>query len=324
MAEAKPASSRPQTNTEILMDCQTEIKLLIKLAMSNVLYMITFERRKDKLIKDAIEQLDDEELKVVAERTLQAFARKEYQTTVQMLKLGSLPIILAFAGEDVKKTINVRVVQKEIDEKRSVLTKTDKHKAFSHLGNSQAKVSNHFTLFGRAEMNARHQDQLKMIEDCRKEGNLVVASTHSDCSDRCRKWQGRVYSLDGTSGRTSDGRRFEPLENARNAVGTKYEKDHNGLLGYNCRHKIMPYKKGLKPIKVTKKEAEREYKITQTQRKLEREIRTAKDQALMLKKEDNDSYKFYKAKAKLLTRTYQDFCRENNRVEYRSRLKIND
>ena len=304
------------------MDCQTELKLLIKLAMSNVLYMITFERRKDKLIKDAIEQLDDEELKVVAERTLQAFARKEYQTMVQMLRLGSLPIILAFAGEDVKKTINVRAVQKEINEKRSVLTKTDTHKAFSHLGNSQAKVSNHFTLFGRAEMNARHQDQLKMIEDCRKEGNLVVASTHSDCSSRCFPWQGRVYSLDGTSGVTNDGRKYIPLDVARNAIDKNGYR--NGLLGYNCRHKIVPYKKGLKPIKVTKKEQQRENAITQTQRKLEREIRNAKDQVLMLKKEDDDAYKFYQAKAKLLTRTYKEFCRENNRVEYRSRLKIND
>lgn len=319
MAEVKPASSRPQTNTEILMDCQTELKVLIKKAIENVHYMITFEQRKDKIIKDAVEQLDDEELKETAQRVLNDFARKEYQRLVQTLKLGSLPIILAFARVDIKNTVNPRAVQKEINEKKSTLTKTDINKGYSQLGNSQAKVSYGFSLYGKAELNARHKEQLQMIEECKKKGNLVVASTHSDCSDRCFRWQGRVYSLDGTSGTTSDGRKYIPLEVATNA---EFKGHRNGLLGYNCRHKLIPYNKGVKPIKVTKEEQQREQKLSQMQRALEREIRATKDLALTFQDVDKVKYQYYKAKATLLTREYQEFCQKNDRVEYRSRLKI--
>ena len=56
-----------------------------------------------------------------------------------------------------------------------------------------------------AEMEVRYNDHLQQIEDLKAAGHkLVIASTHADCSDRCRPWQGRVYSLDGTYGVTDD------------------------------------------------------------------------------------------------------------------------
>ena len=158
-----------------------------------------------------------------------------------------------------------------------------------------------------------------MIGKLKAKTNLVVCDTHSDCSDRCFHWQGRVYSLDGTSGTTSDGRKYIPLEVATNAI---FKGHRNGLLGYNCRHKLVAYEKGLKPIKVSKEEQQRESKISNYQRLLEREIRSMKDLAVAFKGENTDKYLYYKERVTQLTAEYKDFCQRHNRVEYRSRLQI--
>lgn len=231
MEQVKPEDSRLQTNTEILMDCQTEIKLLIKQAMHDVSVMATFESRKNKIIDEAVEQLDDEELKETAARVLREFADKEYRIMVSLLQLGNLPLVIAFAGGDLVKAVNKNIVQKEINAKIYNLSKSVINKAYSHLGNSQAKVSYSQSLYGKSELNARYKEQQEMVENLRKKTNLVICDTHSDCSDRCFPWQGRVYSLDGTSGTTSDGRKYVPLEVATNAV---FKGHRNGLLGYNC------------------------------------------------------------------------------------------
>lgn len=319
MEQVKPEDSRLQTNTEILMDCQTEIKLLIKQAMHDVGIMATFERRKNKIIDEAVEQLDDEELKETAARVLREFADKEYRIMVSLLRLGTLPLVLAFAGGDLTKAVNKNVAQREINKNIAELGVKELNKAYSHLGNSQAKVSYSQSLYGKAELNARFKEQQEMVDNLRKKTNLVICDTHSDCSDRCFPWQGRVYSLDGTSGTTSDGRKYVPLEVATNAI---FKGHRNGLLGYNCRHKLVPYEKGLKYIKVPRAEQQKEKKISNMQRLLEREIRANKDLALSFKGESKEKYAFYKERVSTLTKEYKQFCQENNRVEYRSRLKV--
>ena len=315
----EPANSRQQTNTEILMDCQTELKMLIKQAMYDVRVMATFESRKRKIIEEAVEQLDDDDLRQTAERTLSDFADREYKTMVSLLGLGNLPLVLAFAGRDLIKAIDRNEAQGEINRKIKGLGKSEINKAFSQLGNSQAKVSYSQSLYGHAELRARYNEQQDMIGKLKAKTNLVVCDTHSDCSDRCFHWQGRVYSLDGTSGTTSDGRKYIPLEVATNAI---FKGHRNGLLGYNCRHKLVAYEKGLKPIKVSKEEQQRESKISNYQRLLEREIRSMKDLAVAFKGENTDKYLYYKERVTQLTAEYKDFCQRHNRVEYRSRLQI--
>lgn len=315
----EPANSRQQTNTEILMDCQTELKILIKQAMYDVRVMATFESRKRKIIEEAVEQLDDDDLRQTAERTLRDFADREYKTMVSLLGLGNLPLVLAFAGRDLIKAIDRNEAQGEINRKIKGLGRSEINKAFSQLGNSQAKVSYSQSLYGHAELRARYNEQQDMIGKLKAKTNLVVCDTHSDCSDRCFHWQGRVYSLDGTSGTTSDGRKYIPLEVATNAI---FKGHRNGLLGYNCRHKLVAYEKGLKPVKVSKEEQQRESKISNYQRLLEREIRSMKDLAVAFKGENTDKYLYYKERVTQLTAEYKDFCQRHNRVEYRSRLQI--
>lgn len=91
--------------------------------------------------------------------------------------------------------------------------------ALDRLAAQQARdpddITGRNTLRNKAEMEVRYQAHLDAIADFKAQGvKLVIASTHADCSERCRPWQGSVYSLDGTSGTTDDGRHYQPLENA--------------------------------------------------------------------------------------------------------------
>ena len=91
--------------------------------------------------------------------------------------------------------------------------------ALDRLAEQEAKdpddISGRNSLRNRAEMEVRYNDNQKSIAELKARGvRLVIASTHADCSERCRRWQGRVYSLDGTSGVTDDGRTYVPLEEA--------------------------------------------------------------------------------------------------------------
>ena len=186
-------------------------------------------------------------------------------------------------------------------------------------------VSGRNSLRNRAEMEARYNGHLENIEELRKQGNkLVVASSHSDCSERCRQWQGRVYSLDGTSGVAPDGRKYVPLENATDVYyTTKAGKTYkNGLLGFNCRHYLVAYKDNYKFPKVSAEEEREQYKITLKQRQLERDVRYWRTQAIESKGVDAKAYSFARQKAIDYNKKYIAFSKENNRAYYPSRTKI--
>lgn len=186
-------------------------------------------------------------------------------------------------------------------------------------------VSGHNTLRNRAEMEARYNGHLENIEQLKAQGNkLVIASSHADCSKRCQPWQGRVYSLDGTSGTAPDGRKYVPLEEATDVyyvtkAGKVYK---NGLLGFNCRHHLVPYEKGLKFPKVDEKTEREEYKITQKQRQYERDVRYWRTQAVMSKGVDPKAYNYAKNKAYACNRKYIEFSKSHERAYYPSRTKL--
>lgn len=202
--------------------------------------------------------------------------------------------------------------------------------ALDRLCEQQAKdpddPSERNSLRNRAEMEVRYQDHQDNIQRLRDGGNrLVVASTHSDCSKRCRSWQGRVYSLDGTSGTTDDGRKYVPLEQATDVwyttkAGKRYK---NGLLGFNCRHYLTAYRSGVSAPRQSPQEEKRQYAITQEQRRLERKVREWKIKALTYKgKADKRGYAEARKKAREWDAAYGEFCMRNNRPIYPSRVRI--
>ena len=174
-----------------------------------------------------------------------------------------------------------------------------------------------------AEMEVRYHDHLDTIAELKARGvKLVVCSSHADCSDRCAPWQGRIYSLDGTSG-VIDGHRYVPLETATDIwyttkAGRRYK---NGLLGFNCRHDLKLYAGQLLPT-VSAKERKAEYAVTLNQRRLERAVRDAKVDALTNKGLDDKAYKAAKMRAREANERYLEYCKENGRAAYPTRVTI--
>lgn len=186
-------------------------------------------------------------------------------------------------------------------------------------------ISGRNSLRNKAEMAVRWQEHEDTIQRFKSDGvRLVICSTHADCSGRCRPWQGRVYSLDGTSGTTDDGRRFVPLETATDIYyTTKAGKQwKNGLLGFNCRHFLVPYKTGYRFPKPNAAAERKEYAITVKQRELERNVRYWRTVAIENQNIDRDKYLDARRKAIAWNREYIAFSKQNNRAYYPSRTKI--
>lgn len=186
-------------------------------------------------------------------------------------------------------------------------------------------VSGRNSLRNLAEMEVRYQSHKDSIENLKAKGvKLVIASTHADCSERCAKWQGKVFSLDGTYGTTDDGRPYEPLENATDIYyTTKAGKTYkNGLLGFNCRHFLIPYKSGYRFPKPNVNEERRQYGITLKQRELERQVRKWRTEAITLRGLNREAYLSARQKAIEWNKAYIKFSHDNGRAYYPSRTEI--
>jgi hypothetical protein len=174
-----------------------------------------------------------------------------------------------------------------------------------------------------SEMEVRYKGHQDTINGLKASGvKLVVCSSHADCSDRCAKWQGRIYSLDGSSG-VINGERYVPLEVATDhfyttKAGRTYK---NGLLGFNCRHTLEEYKGYMLPV-ISAKDRKKEYQITLKQRAYERAVRAKKAEAMVFKGINKSLYVMARKKAQKLYAQYLSFCEKNNRVAYPMRTAI--
>lgn len=184
------------------------------------------------------------------------------------------------------------------------------------------------SLRNKAEMEVRQQEHEDRLNSLRANGTrLVLCSTHADCSERCRPYQGRVYSLDGTRGRTDDGRDFVPLEEATQNPRDRYVTKagrvwQNGLLSFNCRHFLVEYKSGYHFPKPDVKAERKEYMITETQRRLERNVREWRTRAVEAKGVNPEEYKYARKKAIEWNERYIEYSQKNNRAFYPSRTKL--
>ena len=130
--------------------------------------------------------------------------------------------------------------------------------------------------------------------------------------------------MDGTTGYTDDGRYYQPLENAtdifyQTKAGRIYK---NGLLGFNCRHKLYEYKSGMAIPTVSREVQRREYAITQRQRVMEREVISARELALCFKDVDFQFYRKWKSIAQKRYAEYRQYSKDNGRAYYPDRVKI--
>ena len=171
-----------------------------------------------------------------------------------------------------------------------------------------------------AEMRVRYEANINDIQQLKNSGvKLVWTSSHPNCSPRCKDYQGKLYSLDGTSG-TINGKKYEPIEKAMRGKNN----DGNGIItGYNCRHRLVEYTGQPAPNDYTEAEIKREYAIDNKQRTYENKIRQLKtEERLARASGDNERAKVLKKQWQTYTRKYQTFSIKNNRAFYRWRCAI--
>jgi hypothetical protein len=331
-----------------LEDAQTEIREIVKYAfLSGELISITSKKILD-VINKAVKPIVISRLKVASKRSLINFANAQINGW-RALRLT--PAVLAYLGQEASKGFTFKHLPNKKDLAVLGEIKALKFPAFDkgiplsryykdvweqsvkpqldRLAQGVALDPNDFTgrnsLRNLAEMEVRYKGHQDEIADLKIRGvKLVIASTHGDCSGRCAPWQGRVYSLDGSYGTTDDGRKYVPLEEATDVyyttkAGITYK---NGLLGFNCRHKLYEYQSGMRSPTVTAKERKQEYAITLKQRELERAVRKKKVEALMLKDINKAGYQKAKAEAKALYERYKEYSHENERAYYPMRVSI--
>lgn len=207
-----------------------------------------------KLIDEFCKQISDETYKMRARRVLAESFAKWYSTT--QAAFLALPFLLLSRFDGVPKKTAV-AAEKQFNllpvDIRARIADLTPHAEYgrewhdsdyrkrlkeaytryvARLADDDAKYSKHVSLRNLAEVEVRRQEIADMLGRLRSQGvRLAWSSSHVDCSKRCAPWQGRLYSLDGTSG-VENGTSFVPIETAINVVD-KYG-NINGLFGYNC------------------------------------------------------------------------------------------
>lgn len=143
--------------------------------------------------------------------------------------------------------------------------------------------------------------------------DLVEVSSHVGARPGCAPYQGRIYSLSGTS------TEYPPLS------FTSYGKPA-GLFGINCGHQMYPYVPGVSTRTfepVPKKENEKAYEASQEQRALERSIRKARREVATMEAL-GDEGRIRAAKEKLARRRdgMKQFIEESGRTRRLDRERI--
>lgn len=187
------------------------------------------------------------------------------------------------------------------------------------------------SLWQKAELDTRYEHQMKMLDDLRAQGvEYAWTSSHPNCSKRCEKWQGKLMSLnEGSMNPTTfvvgklNGITTYSLPDIMAQVD-KYGYNNNIICGFNCRHKLIPYKPGsVAPEKYNKEEVAKERHIEAQMREMERKIRNLKTkEVLCIKIGDIKGAKQYKSEWKALFARYKAFCEHHGYAWYDYRCNI--
>lgn len=313
---------------EIVADLELDIKMLIKQAVFNVYKARNLMKSVTELIEKELQPVKDEQVKDRVKTSLIKFTIKQWKTICHSLHLGEPLLLLGLAINNRKTPVTdlqIKSLQMAVSKNINTTIKTNINainNTFSNLADSYptTKIA-HQPLDSQVEMWQRHEDQEQMVDRLKQETDLVIVSSHSNCSKRCAKWQGKVLSLSNKTGMTTDGKKIYPLKQATDVfVTTKAGKTwKNGLLGFNCRHKLLPYKPGMRQPHVSEAERKQQYDIDLKQREFERQIRKCKADGKLLEGAEAQKQRL---KAKQLTLEYEQFCMSNGRAFYKSRIVI--
>ena len=335
-------------------EAETKIRELVKNDYFLSVPKATTNKKIKRLILATLKHINNQALRESAKISLVNFYNRQYSQLRQISphRVAFLIALMTLQGKDTTSLKSPILPPKLTKEKARLFLQDYGVKPVNLYGNALQKYSKDYfdkdikpvldnmvkqypinaddvagrmSLRAKAELEVRYQHNLDMVQRLKDQGNkLVICSTHADASDRCAPWQGRVYSLDGTYGTSEDGRKFVPLEVATDIYyTTKAGKTYkNGLLGFNCRHYLVPYKSGFRFPKPNAKEERKQYDITKKQRDFERNVIRWKTEAVQYKGINQDRYEFAKKKANEWNKAYIEFSKQNGRAYYPSRTKI--
>lgn len=190
------------------------------------------------------------------------------------------------------------------------------------------KANRRMSVRNLAEMEVRFQELKKDEASLKAKGiDYAYATSHSNASKRCSIWQGKLFYLDGSIGVTTLGNYIEgytpkPLGKID---GIDYyslaDAIHHGFLGYNCRHRMVAYKKGMTaPREYPARFIDMERNREQYLRSLENKIRHAKRNYAL--SDDKNLRKYYQDQSVELQKLYRDKCNQYNYpiAEWRTRV----
>lgn len=152
---------------------------------------------------------------------------------------------------------------------------------------------------------------------------LIEVSSHMGARPLCAAYQGRIFSRDGSKGVTTDGAGgkiyYTPLSE------TSYGQPA-GLFGINCGHVQYPFVPGInfqRYFPYPKEENNRRYMQFQQQRAMERGIRAAKRECMMLQ-ETGDTEGLQKASLRLRNQRekYRAYCKETGLRQHNDRTQV--
>ena len=153
--------------------------------------------------------------------------------------------------------------------------------------------------------------------------NLIEVSSHMGARPLCAPYQGRIFSRDGSKGVTTDGAGgkiyYTPLSE------TSYGQPA-GLFGINCGHVQYPFVPGInfqRYFPYPKEENDERYRQFQQQRAMERSIRAAKRECMMLQ-ETGDTEGLQKASLRLRNQRekYRAYCKETGLKQHNDRTQV--
>lgn len=154
--------------------------------------------------------------------------------------------------------------------------------------------------------------------------SIFRVSRHSGARPLCYPYQGRYFSWENESGTFTDGEgkrhRYYPISS------TSYGKPA-GLFGINCGHHPITVIPGVSIPRdlpeENKEKNDRFYAESQEQRRLEREIRYAKQKAVMLERAgDKEGFEAEALKIKNAQAKYNAFCKETGRTKRLDRTQV--
>lgn len=145
--------------------------------------------------------------------------------------------------------------------------------------------------------NVAHEAQFTRMDDYNID--LLETSSHPGARPKCSLDQGKIFSRSGKHKKYP-------------AWKTSSYGEPDGILGINCGHHIYPYIEGVSTqtyFPYDKEENDKLYKQKQEQRKLEREVRSAKREVSMLNAAgDKEGAKLAKERVKSRTAAYNAYC----------------